>query len=337
MNDVFKRGPKNLITDVSGLLVGNAQNQIIKSGVSVLYGVNPFLAGISVMGGAPGTRETDLLSPDKIVQMVDAIVLSGGSAFGLDAASGVTDELKNKGRGFPTSAFPVPIVPSAILYDLNNGGDKNWTINPYRKLGTHALKSVSKDFKLGSIGAGLGANTLNLKGGLGSSSVILENGITVGALVAVSSVGSTVMGQSPHFWAAPFELGAEFGNLGSFSNYDSQQSGWTREKPLKKESTTIGIVATDAILDKSQVTRIAIAAQDGIARAIFPSHTPFDGDLVFSVSTGKLRLEDSTFDTLKIGHAGAQCVARAIARAIYNATPSDSDTLPCWSNFNKRP
>ena len=144
MNDVFKRGPKNLITDVSGLLVGNAQNQIIKSGVSVLYGVNPFLAGMNVMGGAPGTRETDLLSPDKIVQMVDAIVLSGGSAFGLDAASGVTDELKNKGRGFPTSAFPVPIVPSAILYDLNNGGDKNWTINPYRKLGTHALNSVSK-------------------------------------------------------------------------------------------------------------------------------------------------------------------------------------------------
>ena len=133
------------------------------------------------------------------------------------------------------------------------------------------------------------------------------------------------------------ELGGEFGNLGSFSNYDNQQSGWTREKPLKKESTTIGIVATDAILDKSQATRIATAAQDGIARAIFPSHTPFDGDLLFSVSTGKFRLEDSTFDTLKIGHAGAQCVARAIARAIYNATPSDSDILPCWSNFNKRP
>ena len=335
MTDVFKPGPKNLITDVSGLLVGNSQNEILKSGVSVLYGVNPFLAGVNVMGGAPGTRETDLLSPDKIVQMVDAIVLSGGSAFGLDAASGVTDELKKKGRGFPTSAFPVPIVPCAILYDLNNGGDKNWTINPYRKLGTNALNSVSNEFKLGSIGAGLGANTSNLKGGLGSTSVILDNGITVGALVAVSAVGSTVMGQSHHFWAAPFELWGEFGNLGTFNDYNSQQTGWTKEKPLKKESTTIGIVATDAILDKSQATRVSVAAQDGIARAIFPSHTPFDGDLLFSVSTGKFELEDSTFDTLKIGHAAAQCVARAIARAIYNATPSDNDILPCWSNFTK--
>jgi L-aminopeptidase/D-esterase-like protein len=335
MSDVFKPGPKNLITDVSGLLVGNAQNESLKSGVSVLYGDAPFLAGMHVMGGAPGTRETDLLSPDKLVQMIDAIVLSGGSAFGLDAASGVTDELQKKGRGFPTSAFPVPIVPSAILYDLNNGGDKHWNINPYRELGTKALNSVSKDFKLGSIGAGLGATTLNLKGGLGSASVILNNGTTVGAIIAVSSVGSTVMGESNHFWAAPFELVGEFGNLGPCRNYNSQQSGWNKKRPFKQEATTIGIIATDAILDKSQATRVAVAAQDGIARAIFPSHTPFDGDLLFAVSTGRLKLEDPAFDTLKIGHAAAQCVARSIARAVYNATPSDTDNLPCWSNFNK--
>ena len=327
----FNPGPKNLITDVPGLLIGNAQSENLKSGVTIVYAEKPFLAGVNVMGGAPGTRETNLLDSDKLIQMVDAIVLSGGSAFGLDAASGVTDELRKKNQGFPTPVFPVPIVPSAILYDLNNGGNKNWDINPYRELGIEAFKNASRTFEIGSAGAGLGATTSNLKGGLGSASVLLDDGYIVSALVAVSSVGSTVMGGSKHFWAAPFELEGEFGNLGISRTYDSKLSGLSTKKPFKGEATTIGVVATNATLDKAQATRVAIAAQDGIARAIFPSHTPFDGDLLFSISTADLKLNDPTFDTLKIGHAAAQCVARAIARAIYNAEPTDSDTLPCWS------
>ncbi len=332
----FGPGLRNLITDVQSLLIGNAQNKNLKSGVTVLYSEKPFLVGINVMGGAPGTRETDLLGADKIVQLVDAIVLSGGSAFGLDAASGVANELRKKNRGFPTSAGPVPIVPSAILYDLNNGGDKNWKKNPYSRLGIKALNSASTEFELGSIGAGLGATTSNLKGGLGSTSQVLDNGCTVSALVAVSSVGSTTAGKSNQFWAAPFELNGEFGNVSAPSHFETQESAWASKKPFSGEATTIGIVATDAILDKAQAIRMATAAQDGIARAILPSHTPYDGDLIFSVSTRKIRLEDPAFDTLKIGHAAAQCVARAIARAVYNATPHANDTLPCWSDINTK-
>ncbi len=327
----FRPGPKNLMTDIPGLLIGNAQSDSLKSGVTVLFAEKPFLTGVNIMGGAPGTREIDLLAPDKLVQKVDAIVLSGGSVFGLDSASGITDELLKKKRGFPTSASPVPIVPSAIIYDLNNGGNKNWDLNPYRKLGIEALKSVSTTFKLGSVGAGSGATTSNLKGGLGSSSVILDDGYTVSALVVVSSVGSTVVGKSKHFWAAPFELAGEFGNFGTAKKFDNSSTGWSNLKPLKGESTTIGIVATNATLDKAQATRIAIAAQDGMARAIFPSHTPFDGDLLFAVSTQELDLKDAPLDTCKIGHAAAQCVARSIARAVYHAEPSFNDLLPCWS------
>lgn len=323
-------GPRNLITDVSGLLIGNAQNEKLKSGVTVLFGEKPFIAGMNVMGGAPGTRETDLLGPDKLVQMIDSIVLSGGSAFGLDAASGVTDELRKKNRGFRTTAGPVPIVPSAILYDLSNGGYKNWKTNPYRRLGTEAIKNISKTFELGSVGAGLGATTSNFKGGLGSTSLVLKNGYTVSALVAVSSFGSTTVGKSKHFWAAPFELNGEFGNFGVASTFDCQDNLENFKKPFIGGSTTIGIVATDAVLDPSQATRMATAAQDGIARAIVPSHTPFDGDLLFSVSTGILKLKSPEIDSLEIGNAAANCVARAIARAIYNARPRQTDILPCW-------
>tara|TARA_A100001015_G_C15001222_1_gene718578 strand:+ start:810 stop:1805 length:996 start_codon:yes stop_codon:yes gene_type:complete len=328
---IFKPGKKNLLSDVRGLLVGNAHDENLKSGVTVIYGEKPFLAGISIMGGAPGTRETDLLAPDKLVQLVDAIVLSGGSSFGLDAASGVTDELKKKNRGFPTSIMPIPIVPCAILYDLNNGGKKNWVANPYRNLGVKALSNASKTFEIGTCGAGYGATTSNLKGGLGSTSVHLEDGCIVSALVAVSSVGSAVIGEGRHFWAAPFELDGEYGNLGMPKEYDSSLAGWNSTKSFEKDSTTIGVVATNVVLDKAQAQRVATAAHDGIARSIYPSHTPFDGDLLFAISTQEKKLKDPTFDTLKIGHAAAQCVARAIARAVYSAKPLGGDTLPCWS------
>ena len=333
LNNSFKTGQKNTITDVSGLLVGNSHSKTLKSGVSVLYGVDPFLASVHVMGGAPGTRETDLLAPDKMVQMIDAIVLAGGSAFGLDAASGVSNELLKKRRGFPTSSLPVPIVPSAILYDLNNGGNKSWNKNPYNQLGIKAFHNVSSNFELGSVGAGIGATTANLKGGLGSASVILEKGFTVGALIAVSAAGSAVMGKSKHFWAAPFEMDGEYGNLGMLTTYDTKETGFPDKQPFKGESTTIGIVATDAKLDKAQAKRVAIAAHDGMARSLFPSHTPFDGDLLFSLSTRKIKLRDEHIDTMEIGHAAAQCVARSVARAIYHASPDESDCLPVWRNL----
>ncbi len=210
----MRPGKRNLITDVAGLRVGNAEDAHVRTGATVLVGERPFTAAVHVMGGAPGTRETDLLAPDKLVQEVDALVLSGGSAFGLDAASGVADGLRAMGRGFAVGDIRVPIVPGAILFDLLNGGDKGWRDNPYKGLGAAALGAAGLEFPLGSVGAGFGATTDGLKGGLGSASVVLESGMTVGALVAVNALGSVTVGDGGHFWAAPWEMEAEFGGLG---------------------------------------------------------------------------------------------------------------------------
>lgn len=318
-------GARNLITDVPGLRVGNASDARLKSGCTVLLGEGPMVAGVHVMGGAPGTRETDLLAPDRMVQAVDALVLSGGSAFGLDAASGVVDGLRAMGRGFAVGAVRVPIVPAAILFDLLNGGDKDWALNPYPALGRAALEGVGLDFALGTEGAGTGAMVAGLKGGLGSASLVLANGISVGALVAVNAVGSVTMGNGPHFWAAPFEIGAEFGALGMPGTLPP-----LFPTPIKRlgEATTIAVVATDAVLTKPEATRFATAAQDGIARAIVPAHTPHDGDLVFAVATGARPLQPG--DALEIGHAAALCLSRAIARAVFLARPEPGDLLACW-------
>ena len=280
------------------------------------------------MGGAPGTRETDLLAPDKTVEQVDALVLSGGSAFGLDAASGVADALRTQGRGFAVGDQRVPIVPGAILFDLLNGGDKDWAENPYKDLGQQALNTASQRFDLGTIGAGTGATTATLKGGLGSASLVLPSGVTVGALVAVNALGSATVGDTPHFWAAPFEMGAEFGGQGPAPAYPD-----TTQPPSKlaqHANTTIGIIATDAALTQAQCTRLATSAHDGFARALIPAHTPMDGDLIFAASTGARALENPIADTLTLGHAAALCMSRAIARAVYAATPAPGDTLPCW-------
>ncbi|MEE9455361.1 MAG: P1 family peptidase [Paracoccaceae bacterium] len=326
----MKLGPRNLITDVDGLLVGNAQDDTLKSGCTVLLGDAPFTAAVHVMGGAPGTRETDLLAPDKLVQQVDALVLSGGSAFGLDAASGVCDGLRRMGRGFSVGDANIPIVPGAILFDLLNGGDKNWAENPYKTLGELALKDASAEFKLGTIGAGTGATTRELKGGLGSASVVLDNGITVGALVAVNAIGSVIQNEQPHFWAAPFEINGEFGGRGSATNFDPLANPQPFAPPTSGTNTTIAIIATDADLSQAEATRIAIAAHDGMARAIVPSHTPYDGDLVFVAATGKIPLTDPPKDQLAIGHAAAICLSRAIARGVFEATSAPADTLPTW-------
>ena len=322
-------GPRNLITDVAGLRVGNAHDTALRSGVTVLTADRPFTAAVNVMGGAPGTRETDLLSPDRLVQEVDALVLSGGSAFGLEACSGVMDGLRAMGRGFSVGPMRVPIVPGAILFDLLNGGDKGWTTNPYPDLGRAALLAASERFALGIAGAGFGAMTGRWKGGLGSASAVLSNGVTVGALVAVNALGSVTMGDGPQFWAAPFELDAEFGALG-MGRHDP-----TDEPPPSKrrgEATTIAIVATDAALGQAECQRMATAAQDGMARAIVPSHTPLDGDLVFAAATGARPLADPVAEGFAIGHAAACCLARAIARAVYLAEPRPGDVQPAWAS-----
>lgn len=321
-------GPRNLITDVPGLLVGNAHDAALRSGVTVLTAARPFTAAVHVMGGAPGTRETDLLAPDKLVAEVDALVLSGGSAFGLDAASGVASGLRAAGRGFAVGGVRVPIVPGAILFDLLNGGDKNWRDNPYAPLGRAALAAAAPAFEIGTAGAGFGAMTGTLKGGLGSASARLENGMTVGALVAVNALGSATVGEGPQFWAAPWEIGTEFGGLGAAATYPM-----TEPKPMKRtgEATTIAIVATDAALTKAQAQRMAVAAHDGMARALVPSHTPLDGDLVFAAATGGRALADPVADSFALCHTAACCLARAIARAVFAAHPLPGDLQPCWT------
>jgi D-aminopeptidase len=323
----MRPGPLNLITDVAGLSVGNAEDRALRSGATVLLGAEPFVAAVHVMGGAPGTRETDLLAPDRMVQAVDALVLSGGSAFGLDAASGVADGLRAAGRGFAVGPVRVPIVPAAILFDLLNGGARDWAENPYRALGAAALAAAGRRFALGSAGAGTGATAGGLKGGLGSASLVLDSGITVGALVAANPLGSVVVGEGPQFWAAPFEFGAEFGGLGQGTGFDPGTEPSARRMG---EATTIAIVATDAALTKAQAARMAVAAHDGMARAIVPAHTPFDGDLVFAAATGRRALPDPVWDPARLGHAAAVCLARAIARAVFEAEPWPGDTAPAW-------
>ncbi len=319
-------GPRNLITDVAGLAVGQAQDAALRSGVTVVVPDRPATAGVHVMGGAPGTRETDLLAPDKLVGGVDALVLAGGSAFGLDAASGVAEALRAAGRGFPVGDVRVPIVPAAILFDLLNGGAKDWRANPYPALGRAALAAAGARVELGSAGAGFGASVAGLRGGIGSASMVLAGGVTVGALVAVNALGAVTVGDGPEFWAAPFEIGAEFGGLGTPARWPAAMPPRTKQPG---EATTLAIVATDAALDKAQCTRLAVAAHDGIARAIVPAHTPFDGDLVFALATGARPTPAP--DPLVLGHAAALCVTRAIARGVWHAAPADGVGLPAWS------
>lgn len=329
----MKSGPRNLITDVEGFLVGNAEDPGLKSGATVFTAEEPFTAAVHVMGGAPGTRETDLLAPDRLVEKVDALVLSGGSAFGLDAGSGVADALAAAGRGFAVGGVRVPIVPAAILFDLLNGGDKNWKENPYRDLGRRALANAARDFALGTAGSGAGATTANLKGGLGSASLDLGNGVTVGALVAANPVGSVTVPGSRRFWAAPFEIGDEFGGAGLPERAPAVEATFLGKHAVlaRGANTTIAVVATNAELTQAQAQRMAVAAHDGIARAVVPSHTPFDGDLVFAAASGAGPAPAGDADLLAIGHAASLCLARAIARGVRHATPEPSDLLPCWS------
>jgi D-aminopeptidase len=322
---------RNLVTDVPGLRVGHAGDAKLGSGATAIVFDAPVVASVDVRGGGPGTRETALLDPAQTVEGIDAIVLSGGSAFGLDAASGVQAYMREQGRGFRIRDALVPIIPAAIMFDLLNGGDKNWgRYPPYRELGYEAAKIAAIDLALGSFGAGLGATTANLKGGIGSASALTNDGITVGALVVVNAVGTTVIGDGPHFWAAPFEHNNEFGGR-KWPAQISPADLALRAKGGPAENTTIAVIATDAKLNKSQCNRLAVMAQDGFARAIYPVHTPLDGDVIFAAATGAKPLEDPYYGLAGLGMLAANVMARAIARGIYEATALPfSGALPSW-------
>jgi L-aminopeptidase/D-esterase-like protein len=338
-------GPLNLITDVAGLRVGQAQDDAARSGVTVILADGRAVCAVDVRGGGPGTRETDALGPENLVDDADAVVLAGGSVYGLAAADGVTAVLGASGRGYRLSAtagVPVsPIVPAAILYDLGNGGSKAWGENPpYRDLGMAATRGAGAQFALGTAGAGCGAMAGRLKGGLGSASVVGEDGFTVGAIVAVNSFGSVVAPGGRSFWAAPYEIAGEFGALGSAGLAAAPDEWGLAKGPAPsgvgggRTNTTIACVATDAILTPGEAKRVAIMAQDGLARAIRPAHAPFDGDVVFAFATGKRPLgERRMADITRLGALAADCLARAIARGVYEATPWPGTETPCWRDL----
>jgi len=326
---------RSLITDIAGIRVGHAHDGRLASGTTAILFDEAVVASIDVRGGGPGTRETDLLDPERTVEGIDALVLSGGSAFGLDAAAGVVARLAETGRGFAVGEARIPIVPAAILFDLLNGGDKDWgRYPPYRELGYAAACAAAKDFALGSVGAGLGTTTANLKGGLGSASALVAGTrATVGALAVVNAFGRVTVGDGPWFWASPFEVGAEFGGLGFPGAMPDDAFEWPR-KAQAGANTTLAVVATDARLSKAQARRLAVMAQDGLSRAIHPVHTPLDGDVVFAVATGRVPLSDTVGDLARIGDAAARVLARAVAIGVYEAT--STSWPPTWRDVYGR-
>ncbi len=324
-------GPRNLITDIAGLRVGHATDERARTGVTTLLCDGAWVAGVDIGGGGPGVRETETLSPENVIAGIHAIVLAGGSVFGLAAADGVVARLSARGIGMRLlpGGVPIPIVPGAVLHDLANDGDKAWGEEPpYRALGLASVDAAGETFALGSVGAGRGARAGYRKGGLGSASLALADGPMVGALAAVNAVGSAFMPDGETFWAWPFEIGDEFGGRvpsGPARAHDPAPD-MSRLATLGRLSpganTTLGVVATDAALTKAEARRVAMMAQDGIARAIRPSHTPFDGDLVFALASGAVALPEggARWQAIaRIGSAAADCLARAIARGVHHA------------------
>jgi L-aminopeptidase/D-esterase-like protein len=328
---VYRPGRRNLITDIAGLKVGHATDEQVRSGVTALLCGSGWPAGVDVRGGGPGGRETDALSPENLVGRAHALVLSGGSVFGLAAADGVAAALSSQGIGLQLrpGTVPIPIVPAAVLHDLGNGGDKSWGLSPpYRDLGMRALATAEAQFALGSVGAGRGAMAGSCKGGIGSSSVDLGEGLTVGALVALNSVGSPMMPDGKTYWGWAFELDAEFGGGGPPQSMmdlsdpapdDSRLAGAVK-RLQPGANTTLGVVACNADLSTAECKRIAMMAQDGIARAVRPAHTPFDGDTIFAVASAEIRLDAGLLRAAQVGRIGsaaADCLTRAITRAVH--------------------
>lgn len=332
-------GTRNLITDVPGLAVGQAEDASARTGVTVLLPHGRAVAACDVRGGGPGTRETDALAPENLVEAIDAIVLAGGSVYGLAAADGVTAWLGAQGRGFGLvrreGVPPSPVVPAAILYDLANGGDKRWGEEPpYRRLGRAAAAAAGERFALGTAGAGAGAMAGALKGGTGSASWVLEDGTTVGALACVNSHGSVVAPGGRAFWAAPFEVGDEFGGLGAAA-LSAAPGDWGSSKgaAAPRQNTTIACVATDAALTPAQAKRMAVMAQAGLARAIRPAFAPFDGDVVFALATGERPLAGGDGQLARIGAVAADCLARAIARGVFEAVAWPGTQVAAWRDL----
>lgn len=311
-------GPRNAITDVAGLRVGQAHDEGVRSGVSVLLPDSAWIAACDIRGGGPGTRETDALRPGNLVEHVHALVFSGGSAFGLSAADGVMGWLAARGLGFDTGSARVPIVPAAILYDLANGGEKNWgQTSPYPDLGRAACDQASPDIQLGRAGAGFGARAGALPGGIGTASAFdPETGATVGAFVAVNSFGAVTMGDGTYY-AWPHEIDGEFGGRTPSGAVEDPTPHFPKLAGART-NTTLVAVATDAALDRAQAGHLAVMAQDGVARAIRPAHTPFDGDSVFALASGQVGPVDA-LGLARLGSIAADCTARAIARGVYEA------------------
>jgi L-aminopeptidase/D-esterase-like protein len=324
----------NLITDIDGLRVGHAHDGRVASGVTVIVIDGPNVASGVTRGGAPGSRDTALLEPEMSAAGVDAVVLSGGSLFGLDAAGGVVNFLRARNVGMPIGPIRVPLAVQAITFDLLNGGDKAWGRSPpYWDLGWAAAEGARGGaFQLGSVGGGHGVTTSTLKGGLGSASARTASGFIVGALAVVNAVGTATIGDGPHFWAAPYEVDAEFGGRGWPTAIGPSDLA-LRMKGGGPPSTTIALVATNAVLTKPQAKRVAIMADDGLARAIRPAHAPMDGDTVIAVSTLHQPLPQG-FEAqalTELGMAAGDVLARAIARGVYEATALPfAHALPSW-------
>ena len=322
----------NLITDLAGIRVGHAHDARVATGVTVVVFDQANVASGVTRGGAPGSRDTALLEPEMTVTSIDAVVLSGGSLFGLDAAGGVVSFLRGQGRGLMIRSINVPIAVQAHIFDLLNGGDKNWgRMPPYWELGWRATEAAATGgFELGTVGGGYGATTATFKGGLGSASATTASGFSVGAIAVTNAVGSATIGEGPHFWAAACEVGAEFGGLGH-PRHVAPDALALRMKRGAPPSTTVALVVTDARLSKAQAKRLAIMADDGLARAVRPAHAPMDGDTVFAVATLAKPMRDEVHDLTEIGLAAADCLARAVARGVYEATTLPfPGALPAW-------
>jgi L-aminopeptidase/D-esterase-like protein len=327
---------KNLLTDIAGVRVGHADDARLASGVTTVIFDTPAVAAIDARGGGPGTREGALLDLANTVERIDAIALAGGSAFGLEAGGGVQAWLAEQGRGFAVRGALIPIVPGAICFDLLNGGDKAWgRFAPYRDLGYSAAAAAGDNLTLGSVGAGLGATTANFKGGLGSASAATQGGVRVAALAVVNAVGSVTVGDGPWFWAAPFELDNEYGGLGLPPSFTPDMLAMRiKGGPAATgvENTTLAVVVTDAILTKPQAKRLAMIAQTGFARAIYPVHAPLDGDVLFAAATCEKPI-DPLIGLTELGMVAANVVARAIARGVHAATALPfPGALPAWKD-----
>ncbi|NKB98404.1 MAG: peptidase T4 [Pseudomonadales bacterium] len=309
---------------IEGVRIGHAIDAEVVTGTSTCLFDEPATTAIHIAGGAPGTRDTELLSPEFTVGAADAIVLSGGSAFGLDAAGGAQAWLKEQNRGIELEPVRIPIVPCAILFDMRNDGNKNWgRFSPSQNLGYQATETSSTEVRLGKQGAAYGASTASTPGGFGAAHIKIDD-ISVMAFAAVNAVGSPLIADTKHFWAAPFERNNEYGGRG-FPNPWPADADTPRTKAGQRvagANTTLAIVVTDAVLTPSQAKRIAMASHDGFARALYPVHTSADGDLTFVASTGRKTVTDDQL--IDIGIQAANVVSRAIARGVYVSMQEES-------------